>query len=55
MNVPEVTISEEPIRVKKPFARRVRELAELGKTVEEIASETDHSTTEVQLVLDTSI
>lgn len=55
VNVPEVTISEEPIRVKKPFARRVRELAELGKTVEEIASETDHSTTEVQLVLDTSI
>ncbi|MBR5097448.1 MAG: hypothetical protein IK094_10130 [Treponema sp.] len=50
--VPIVSMSDEPIKPKKPFARRVRELADLGKTVEEIASATDHSTTEVQLVLD---
>lgn len=50
-----IVASDNPIKPKKPFARRVRELAELGKSVEEIASETDHSTTEVQLVLDTSI
>jgi len=47
-----VVASDNPIKPKKPFARRVKELAELGKSVEEIASETDHSTTEVQLVLD---
>lgn len=53
--VPDIVMSENPIKPKKPFARRVRELAELGKTVEEIADATDHSTTEVQLVLDTSL
>lgn len=47
-----IVSSDNPIKPKKPFVRRVKELAELGKTVEEIASETDHSTTEVQLVLD---
>ena len=51
----DVVVSDNPIQPKKPFARRVRELSALGKTVEEIASETDHSTTEVQLVLDTSL
>ena len=51
----DVVVSENPIKPKKPFARRVRELAQLGKTVEEIADATDHSTTEVQLVLDTTI
>lgn len=50
--VPIVSMSDEPIKPKKPFVRRVRELAELGKTVEEIADATNHSTTEVQLVLD---
>mgnify|MGYP002623427611 CR=1 FL=1 len=48
----EIVASDNPIEPKKPFARRVREMADLGKSVEEIASETDHSTTEVQLVLD---
>lgn len=47
-----IVASDNPIKPKKPFVRRVKELAELGKSVEEIASETDHSTTEVQLVLD---
>ncbi|MBO4546376.1 MAG: hypothetical protein J5700_02245 [Treponema sp.] len=51
----QVVASDNPIKPKKPFVRRVKELAELGKTVEEIADETDHSTTEVQLVLDMSI
>ena len=51
----QIVASDNPIKPKKPFARRVRELYDLGKTVEEIASATDHSTTEVQLVLDTSI
>ena len=51
----QIVASDNPIKPKKSFARRVRELSELGKTVDEIASETDHSTTEVQLVLDTSI
>lgn len=50
-----IIASDEPIKPKKSFARRVRELADLGMSVEEIASETDHSTTEVQLVLDTSL
>ena len=53
--IPVVSMSDNPIKPKKPFARRVRELAELGKTVEEIADATNHSTTEVQLVLDTTI
>ena len=53
--IPVVSMSENPIKPKKPFKRRVRELADLGKTVEEIATETNHSTTEVQLVLDTAI
>ena len=53
--IPVVSMSENPIKPKKPFKRRVRELADLGKTVEEIATETNHSTTEVQLVLDTTI
>ncbi|MCR5046059.1 MAG: hypothetical protein K6A42_05745 [Treponema sp.] len=48
----EIVASDNPIKLKKPFARRVRELADLGKSVEEIASATEHSTTEVQLVLD---
>ena len=48
----QVVASDNPIKPKKPFARKVKELAELGKSVEEIASETNHSTTEVQLVLD---
>ncbi len=51
----QIVASDNPIKPKKPFARRVRELYDLGKTVEEIASATDHSTTDVQLVLDTSI
>lgn len=49
-----VYASANPIKPKKSFASRVRELSELGKTVEEIASATEHSTTEVQLVLDMS-
>lgn len=49
-----VFASANPIKPKKSFASRVRELSELGKTVEEIASATEHSTTEVQLVLDMS-
>lgn len=53
--IPVVSMSDNPIKPKKSFARRVRELADLGKTVEEIADATGHSTTEVQLVLDTSI
>lgn len=48
----QVVASDNPIKPKKPFSRKVKELAELGKSVEEIASETNHSTTEVQLVLD---
>ena len=47
-----IVASDNPIEPKKPFARRVREMADLGKSVEEIASATEHSTTEVQLVLD---
>ena len=48
----QILASDDPIKPKKSFKRRVEELAALGKTVEEIAAATDHSTTEVQLVLD---
>ncbi len=51
----QIVASDNPIKPKKSFKRRVEELAALGKTVEEIAAATDHSTTEVQLVLDTSL
>lgn len=49
---PEIVVSDSPIVKKKDFARQVKDLNALGKSVEEIAAETSHSTTEVQLVLD---
>lgn len=49
---PEIVVSDSPIVKKKDFARQVKDLNALGKNVEEIAAETSHSITEVQLVLD---
>ncbi len=49
---PEVVVSDSPIVKKKDFARQVKDLNALGKGIEEIAAETSHSITEVQLVLD---
>ncbi len=47
-----VIVSDNPIKPKKSFARRVRELSDLGQSVEEIAARLERSTTEVQMVLD---
>ena len=49
---PEIVVSDSPIVKKKDFARQVKDLNALGKSVEDIAAETSHSITEVQLVLD---
>lgn len=50
----DVHISDQPLVPKKSFARRVKDMADLGRSVDEIAAATNHSTTEVQLVLDMS-
>jgi len=47
-----VTYADEPIQPKMTFAQSVKNLTLAGHSVEEIASELNSSTTEVQLVLD---
>ncbi len=49
---PKVVINDTPIESKVDFTRKVMQLYQLGKTVEEIASELSRSTTEVQFVVD---
>lgn len=48
---PEIVVSDNPIVPKKDFSKQVRELSELGRSVEDISAQTGRTTTEVELML----
>lgn len=51
-DVPKIYMTKNPIKPKRNFQERVVELFNLGYTIEQIAKETERSTTEVQFVID---
>ena len=54
VNIPEVRVADELIKPKKEFKTIVKELRNLGYSVEEIAAETGKSTQEVKIILEFS-
>lgn len=51
-DIPNIYVAKKTIEPKKNFQERVIELSKLGYSVEQIAKDTEHSTTEVQFVID---
>lgn len=49
---PEIYMTKNPVTPKKSFQKQVAELYNLGYTIEQIAKETERSTTEVEFVID---
>lgn len=51
-SVPNIYMAKNPIKPKRNFQERVVELFNLGYSIEQIAKDTERSTTEVQFVID---